>query len=89
MYCYLVVFGPGDADASTVVSETFPDRSFTVVPERVWVVASERATCGDICEAVDMVPGGRHTGVVSRMNEYNGYFSRSLWEKVNHWCKGS
>ena len=32
-----------------------------------------------------MVPGGSHSGVVSRMDEYNGFFAQTLWEKINVW----
>ena len=85
MYCYLVVFGPNDADASDTISQVFQQHHFPIIPEKAWVVASEYPTCGEICEAVGMKPGGSHTGVVSRMDEYNGFFVQALWEKLNVW----
>ncbi len=86
MHCYLVVFGRNDADASGTISRAFPLHNFPILSGKAWVVASEHPTCGDICEAVGMVPGGLHSGVVSRMDEYNGFFAQTLWEKINVWC---
>ena len=85
MHCYLVVFGPNDADASGAIRSAVPQHHVAVIPGKAWVIASEHPTCGDVCEAIGMVPGGLHTGVVSRMDEYNGFFSQTLWEKVNLW----
>ena len=85
MYCYLVVFGQNDADASGAILQAFPLHNFPILPGKAWVVASEHPTCGEICEAVGMVPGGSHSGVVSRMDEYNGFFVQTLWEKINVW----
>ena len=85
MHCYLVVFGPQDADASGAVRNAFPQHQFAVIPGKVWVIASEHPTCGEVCEAIGIVPGSAHSGVVSRMDEYNGFFAQTLWEKVNLW----
>lgn len=85
MHCYLVVFGARDTDASDTIRDAFPEHSFPVIPGKAWVVAAKHSTCGEVCEAVGMVPDGPHTGVVSRMDEYNGFFAQTLWEKINLW----
>ena len=85
MHCYIIVFGDQSANAQQALEREFPQYHHLVVPDRVWVIGSVKPTCGEVCEAIGMVPGGEHNGVVVRVDDYNGYFARSLWEKIALW----
>lgn len=86
MHRFLVVVPPGSTVQASTVNDTFPNHH-EVTPERVWAVAGPQSTCVDVCEALGI--GGREssdaTGVVVMIGEYNGFFERALWEKINAW----
>ena len=88
MKCFIAVFGDKNTGATQSVKRNFPDRCYQVGPGDAWVVAEEGSTCSDICVKLGMHDKGKRNGVVVQLGEYNGYYARSLWEKINQWLEG-
>ena len=85
MKCFIVVFGDKSADAEQSVKRQFPDHCRRVGPGQAWVVAAEDATCSDVAERLGMHSKGERNGIVVQLEEYNGFYARSLWEKIDQW----
>lgn len=79
-----VVFVPLGEIESRFVSETFPN-NYELLPGSVWVVGAPQVTCTDVCEALGIGQGGKR-GVVTKMDDYYGFYDRALWEKANAWA---
>ena len=63
-----------------------PPENLSLLADRLWVVASEEATCADLCTRLGIGPSpGGIRGVVSKMDEFYGYYDRSLWDKLGVW----
>lgn len=86
MNCYLVAIPPDSAVQEDSIRKQFPERHW-LVQERVWIVAGSQPTCIDVCKRLGIGPkGGTDAiGIVIKMNEYNGFAQRTLWEKLNVW----
>ena len=79
---YVVIAPTGEIE-SPLVNETFP-HNYELLPGNVWVVGAQQATCTDVCEMLGIGPDGRR-GVVTKMEDYYGFYDRALWEKANAW----
>ncbi len=85
MNCFVVVLRSGNADAKQIIESKFENRHYTVLPDSVWVIASEKSAPSDICEMLGIQRNTGITGLVVRTDEYNGFFNRALWEKMSEW----
>ena len=88
MNCFIVAAAGTNPVTERAIQSNFKDRYFKIEAGSVWVVASESAACNDICQKLGMHPKSNRTGVVVKMDEYNGFFVRSLWEKITQWQAG-
>ncbi len=86
MHCFLVVIPPGSTVQASAVNDKFRNHH-EVIPDRVWAVAGPQSTCVEVGEALGIGRRGTSdaTGVVVKIGEYNGFFERALWEKINAW----
>ena len=77
------------------VKSAFRDRHHKFA-KHAWVVGSPASMPHEICEMVGLHPSIKYgpdgmesdvilSGVVCRMDEYNGMTDRTLWEKVRLW----
>ena len=80
---YVVVSPPSDGFDPELIAAKFPDR-YEVLPGSVWVVAGRQGTCVEVCEVLGIGSGGS-SGVVTKMDDYYGFYDRALWEKANEW----
>ena len=56
------------------------------MPDTLWVVAADVATCVDVCQKLGMLAAdGPYGGVVFSINDCFGRFDTALWEKLNAW----
>ena len=76
-----LVFMP---EGGKAVQSVFP-RNYAIMQDVLWAVASDLTTCADVSERLGMNPVERNRGVVTRIDEFYGYFDRALWEKLNAW----
>lgn len=93
MRCFIIVYGDDptleQAQADQIES-AFPDRHHRL-GRHAWVVASDAAMPHEICDmaGIPMSPPEEgapdFSGVVGRVDEYNGLFARVLWEKIRAW----
>ena len=83
---FLVIIRPGESDLnSQTITEKFPDY-YEVVPKCVWAIASkEHNTTVRVMDVLGMTDESDSTGVVVKIDEYNGYFERGLWETLRTW----
>lgn len=81
MNCFLVI-APTDSRVQPLVAKEFP-RNYTVIPDRVWVVAGSQATCSEVSKALEVEEG--NPAVVTKLGEYYGYFDRALWQNIEQW----
>lgn len=79
---YVVIVPAGEVNAADV-TETFPD-NYELLPGKVWAVGAPQATCVEVCELLGIGLGGK-PGVVTKMDDYYGFYDRALWEKANAW----
>ena len=79
---YIVISPTGDVDPPFVI-EKFPD-NYELLQGHVWVVAAPQSTCAEVCEVLGIGPGGKRA-VVTKMDDYYGFYDRALWEKANAW----
>jgi len=76
-----------DEEVLAAVPKRFPEQHYEI-QHGVWVVAATNKTIGDICVMLGIHPGDEHegrTGVVVDASDYNGYFNKGLWEKLQLW----
>ena len=72
---------PGGSDS---VRENFAQH-YPPAEDSLWAVAADENTCADVCERLGITPSGSGRGVVSKIEEYYGFYDRALWEKLNAW----
>ena len=85
MHCFIVGSAGSNPLTEQAIQRHFPDHNYKIVPGKLWAIASELATCIDICQILGLNAESNRTGVVVKMDEYNGFFERGVWEKVNEW----
>ena len=83
MNCFLVVAPPSERFGSSVIAQAFP-LHYEVLDGKVWVVAGNQRTCADVCKELGIGKTGV-SGVVTKIDEYYGFFDRALWESVASW----
>ena len=76
-----LVFMPGGSDS---VKASFP-QPYPLAEDSLWAVAADENTCVDVCERLGITPSGDVWGVVSKIEEYLGFYDRALWQKLNAW----
>ena len=79
---YVIIVPQGEM-ASTDVAAAFPD-NYELLPGNVWAVGAPQATCVEVCEKLGIGRDGKR-GVVTKMDDYYGFYDRALWEKANVW----
>lgn len=79
-----VVIVPTDEIEPGFLSATFPN-NHEVLSGNVWVVGAPQTTCAEVCEALGIGQDGKR-GVVTKMNDYYGFYDRAVWEKANAWA---
>ena len=85
MKCFIAVFGDKSAGVTQSVKKNFPGQCHKVGPGDAWVVAADGATCSDVAVKLGMHDKGKRNGIVVQLDEFNGFYARSLWEKINQW----
>ena len=83
MKSYVVIVPTGEIEGQ-FVSATFPNHH-EVLAGNVWVVGARQATCAEVCEALGIGQGGKR-GVVTKMDDYYGFYDRAVWEKASAWA---
>jgi len=76
-----------DEAASVVqtIDDHYRDYSFQVT-DQVWVIADDNAkTTFDICEKFGFNDKRKQSGAVFDVTNYQGFFNKALWEKLNTW----
>ena len=74
-----------DEEVLAAVPKRFPDQHYEI-QHGVWAVAATNKTIGDICVMLGIHPSDEgHAGVVVNASDYNGYFNKDLWEKLQLW----
>lgn len=63
---------------------SFPQH-FPLAEDSLWAVAADENTCVDVCERLGITSIGGGPGVVSKIEDYYGFYDRALWEKLNAW----
>ena len=88
--CYVVISSNIEKIEASKVEAAFPDH--LTLNELAWVIATDLKTCSDVCAEVGLKPPPREgtlqdfsTGLVVKLEEYNGFFARELWEKIDVW----
>ena len=87
MDCFVVIVRPGQSGLNkSVITKKFPNH-YEVVENCVWIVASKKhRTTVSVCKSLGLDgTDDSKAGIVFELNEYNGYFSRSLWEILRSW----
>ena len=79
---YVVIVPAGEMD-SIHVTKVFPE-NYELLPGNVWAVGAPQATCAEVCEKLGIGRDGKR-GVVTKMDDYYGFYDRALWEKANAW----
>ncbi len=82
MKLYVVIVPAGEMNSADVAG-AFPD-NYELLPGNVWAVGGAVATCAEVCEMLGIGRDGRR-GVVTKMDDYYGFYDRALWEKANAW----
>ena len=86
MNCFVVAITPNSLQAVAAVEKYFPEYRYEVLESMMWVVASpEHYTCSDVCKMIGIDQEGGLMGMVSKLNEFYGFFDVALWEKINLW----
>lgn len=80
----LVYFVIGDSPELTAkVASEYPDHHMEITGG--WLVAAEKKTAADVAESLGMNNTDKINGIVVLASSYYGYYSNSLWEKINLW----
>ena len=74
-----LVFMPG---GSQTVTGKFSE-NYMLHDDVLWAVASDDATCLDVCGKLGILEEG--DGVVVRIGEYYGRFDVGFWQKLEAW----
>lgn len=78
-----LVFMPGGCQT---VTSKFAE-NYVLSDDVLWAVASDDATCLDVCKKLGIV--GERDGVVVRIDEYYGRFDSGLWQKLEAWGRAT
>ena len=93
MQRYLIVLPLNSTVDASKIESVFAENQHAIVPDRVWVVATTRQTCGDVAKDIGIGPtqgaGNIHSGAVFRITDYDGFAPQSLWEKLYTWQTSS
>lgn len=79
---YVVIVPKGEIEPP-LLTKVFP-HFYELVAETVWIVGSPQITCAEVCETLGIGRDGKR-GVVTKMDDYYGFYDRALWEKANAW----
>lgn len=84
MTVFLVILPPDskidDDDIGVFMPHVYP-----IVPGVSWAIGTNSRTASDVAGALNLGPG--RTAVIAKLQEYNGYAARTLWEKVGEWSE--
>ena len=84
---YVIIAPTNSTLSDDHVGEQFP-RNVPIVPGCAWAIGTVLGTCGEVRDKLGANPtegSDRPTCVVVKANEYNGYASKDLWEKLALW----
>ncbi len=87
MKSYVIVAPPNSRIGDGDIGTHFPEH-VTIVPGTAWAIGTHLGTCADVRDKLGANPQlgqDRPTCVIVKANEYNGYASRALWEKLALW----
>jgi hypothetical protein len=74
------VIGAAQSDALDAnVTESYPSNRYPLAPN-VWLVADTANTTQEVCEKLNVKPGGIQDVVVLRFESYFGFAHTSVWE---------
>jgi len=86
MNCFIAI--SEDPQVQAAVPKKFPKHNYPIQPG-VYALAAADSTVGDICRMLGIHARGeggeRAAGVVVQVADYNGYFDKGLWEKLQLW----
>ena len=71
-------------DVHERIKKQYLDKHHEVL-NNAYVVAVHNKTCSDVAIKLGINAEEKFTGVVVKQNAYNGFFSASLWEKIELW----
>ncbi len=81
---YAIIAPPDSTLTAERVQGVFSN-NIDIVPESVWAVGTDLATCSDVRNALADSPSNPTVCVVLKITEYNGHARRDLWEKLSAW----
>ena len=86
MNCFLITVPDDSTLPEESVQNSFESRTLKI-REGVWAVAGDYQTCADVCEALQI--GSKfetdYSAIVTKLSEYNGFASRTIWQKLSAW----
>ena len=88
MQRFVVIFRDADQESlptfTAKVERTFEKRH--KIGLGAWVIATESEMPHEVCQKLGMTsPDSPIPGFVGRLDEYNGWMERDLWEKLRQW----
>ena len=80
-----IIISPNVDQIEKTVLEKFPDTHYKIM-SGVWAVAGTDKVPSDIATMLG-IDGtvNNNKGVVFHMEDYNGFYDSTLWEKLNLW----
>ena len=81
--CYLVAVTPASTLDETRVKRVFPNAYR--VNDHAWLIGTEISTCGEVSERVREGSDDQTGCLVVRVDDYNGFGPRTLWERIGDW----
>ena len=83
-----VIIAPADSNLTDERIASKFERSMAIRPDCAWAVSTPISTCADVRKELvgaDPPDGPQRLCVIVKANEYNGYATRELWEKLEVW----
>lgn len=68
-----------DPQLGAAIKAQYPEACFSVAPN-IWFVAAGALTTREVCEKLNIKPGGIKGAVVASIENYFGYASGDIWE---------